>query len=134
SSAEAYEQFYEKIVEEERKLTQELLSETHVDADEKDSAEEAQERLVFGYEIKDQPVPIQDIQDEERKAIIQGTVFQLDVKELRNGNTLFTFSITDFTDSLQCKCFAKSKEDVKILNRLSVGMWVRVRGRVEYDR
>lgn len=32
------------------------------------------------------------------------------------------------------KVFAKSKEDVKIMNLLANGKWVKVRGRVEYDR
>lgn len=32
------------------------------------------------------------------------------------------------------KMFAKTKEDVKILSLLANGKWVKVRGRVEYDR
>ena len=35
---------------------------------------------------RNQPVPIQEIQDEEKKITIQGAVFGLDRKELRNGN------------------------------------------------
>ena len=42
--------------------------------------------------------------------------------------------MTDFTDSMQLKMFAKTKDDVKILSLLANGKWVKVRGRVEYDR
>src|SRR5690606_29659566 len=55
-------------------------------------------------------------------------------KELRNGNTLFIFNLTDYTDSLQMKLFAKNKEDLKIMNQLANGKWIRARGRVEMDR
>jgi DNA polymerase-3 subunit alpha (Gram-positive type) len=87
----------------------------------------------FGYELKDPAVPIQTIQDEMKKTIVHGTIFQIEERELRNGNTLFQFSITDFTDSLPIKVFAKSKEDLKSLRRMKTGMWVKLRGKVEYD-
>ncbi len=134
SRAEEYERFQAKIIEEERAFTQELLSEAAFGGGDGGAPEDPADRLSYGYDIKDQPVPIQQIIDEEKKATIQGTVFQLEVKELRNGSTLFQFSVTDFTDSLQCKCFAKTKEDVKTLKLLAVGKWIRLRGRVEYDR
>jgi DNA polymerase-3 subunit alpha (Gram-positive type) len=133
SRAEEYERFQAKIIEEERMFTQELLSEAAFGG-ESEALDDAPDKLMYGYDIKDQPVPIQNIQEEEKKVVLQGTVFQLDVKELRNGNTLFQFSITDFTDSFQCKCFAKTKEDVKTLKLLALGKWIRVRGKVEYDR
>lgn len=91
-------------------------------------------KLQIGNDIKEQAVSILEIQDEEKKITIQGTIFGLDSKELRNGNTLFTFCITDFTDSLQMKMFAKTKEELKIMGQLANGKWVRARGKVEYDR
>lgn len=87
----------------------------------------------FGYELKDPAVPLQTIQDEMKKTIVHGTIFQIEERELRNGNTLFQFSITDFTDSLPIKVFAKSKDDLKALRRMKTGMWVKLRGKVEYD-
>ncbi|MBJ8193939.1 hypothetical protein JDS79_45370, partial [Bacillus cereus] len=78
-------------------------------------------RLQFGYDIKEPAVPMQDIQDEEKKVTLQGTIFGLDSKELRNGSTLFTYYLTDFSDSLQMKMFAKTKEDLKILSLLANG-------------
>src|SRR5690606_35165117 len=61
-------------------------------------------------------------------------IVQLEEKELRNGNTLFQFILTDFTDSLTVKVFAKNKDDLQALKLLANGKWIRVRGRVEYDR
>ncbi|MEF3352455.1 PolC-type DNA polymerase III [Paenibacillus sp. GYB006] len=133
SNREAMVQFEQKKREEEREVIQNMM--TMIEAEMAPvEEEEGDVRLQMGYEIKEQPVPIKDIQDEEKKVTLQGTVFGLDKKELRNGNTLYTFYLTDFTDSMQMKVFAKSKEDVRILNLLANGKWVKVRGRVEYDR
>ena len=63
-----------------------------------------------GYEIKDAAVPIQEIQEEEKKVTIQGRYLRLETKELRNGSTLYTFNLTDFTDSLSSKIFGKIKK------------------------
>ncbi|WP_407082969.1 PolC-type DNA polymerase III [Paenibacillus polygoni] len=133
SNREAMVQFEQKKRDEEREVIQNMM--TMIEAEMAPvEEEEGDVRLQMGYEIKEQAVPMKDIQDEEKKVTLQGTVFGLDKKELRNGNTLYTFYLTDFTDSMQMKVFAKSKEDVRILNLLANGKWIKVRGRVEYDR
>ncbi|WP_054956111.1 PolC-type DNA polymerase III [Paenibacillus dakarensis] len=128
----AYEEFEQKKREEEREVIQAMM--TSLEAENFEEEEEGDIKLQVGYDIKDQPVSIQQIQDEEKKITIQGTIFGLDRKELRNGSTLFMFNLTDFTDSLQMKMFAKTKDDLKVLSLLENGKWVKARGRVEYDR
>ncbi|WP_068619265.1 PolC-type DNA polymerase III [Paenibacillus tuaregi] len=130
---EAFEEFQQRIVEEEREVIQQMMTSMEPEPEEVDESGEVV-KLQVGYEIKEQPVPLKDIQDEEKKITIQGTIFGLDSKELRNGSTLFTFYLTDFSDSLQMKMFAKTKEDLKIMSLLANGKWVKARGRVEYDR
>ncbi|MCS7461856.1 PolC-type DNA polymerase III [Paenibacillus doosanensis] len=128
-----FEKFARKIEEEGKFVTQEIM--TSIEAEqEAEALPDAELKLMIGYEIKDAPTPIQMVQDEEKKVTLQGAVFGLESKELRNGSTLFTFNITDFTDSMMCKAFAKTKEDVKIFSLMQNGTWVKVRGKVEYDR
>ncbi|WP_223066808.1 PolC-type DNA polymerase III [Paenibacillus caui] len=134
NSAEAFEEFQQRIVEENREVIQQLMESIEAEASAQEVGGEEEVKLQVGYEIKDQPVPLHDIQDEEKKVTIQGTIFGLESKELRNGSTLFTFYLTDFSDSLQMKMFAKNKEDLKIMSKLANGKWVKARGRVEYDR
>lgn len=90
--------------------------------------------LQVGYPIKDDPTPIMNIQDERKRVTIQGSVFGCKVRELRNGNTLFTFNLTDFSDSMMHKIFAKTKEDIRMFNLIKDGKWLKTCGRVEYDR
>ncbi|MFG1731433.1 PolC-type DNA polymerase III [Paenibacillus sp. 843] len=129
----AYEEFEQRKREEEREVIEQIMSSMEAELDAEDE-EEGAVRLQVGYDIKEQPVPLQEIQDEEKKITIQGTIFGLDRKELRNGSTLFTFYLTDFSDSLQMKMFGKTKDDLKVLSLLENGKWVKARGRVEYDR
>ncbi|AJY76604.1 PolC-type DNA polymerase III [Paenibacillus beijingensis] len=126
-----YEEFNQKIVQEERDAVQQIMTSV---ASEVPDVEEGDVQLAVGYDIREEPVPIMNVVEEEKKVTVQGAVFGLDVKELRNGSTLFTFNVTDFTDSIAMKMFAKTKEDVKVLSKLANGKWIKARGRVEYDR
>lgn len=134
SKADAYEEFQQKLQQEQREIVELMMMNSEPEEPEDETEPNEVIKLQIGYEIKEQATPILQIQDEEKKITIQGTIFGLESKELRNGNTLFTYFITDFTDSLQIKMFAKTKEDLKIMSQLANGKWVRARGKVEYDR
>lgn len=134
NTTEAVEEFHVQRRKEELEEIEKLMTSMESEFEEDTDADGEPVRLQVGYEIKEQPTPLQDIQDEEKKITIQGTIFGLESKELRNGSTLFTYFLTDFSDSLQMKMFAKNKEDLKIMNLLANGKWVKARGRVEYDR
>ncbi|MDF2722264.1 MAG: polC, partial [Paenibacillus sp.] len=129
---EEFEKFAQRVVEEERTVIQEMMI-----AEQEPKTPEVAEgeiKLMIGYDIKEPPVPLKDVLEEEKKVTVQGLIFGLDKKELRNGNTLFEFKLTDFSDSLMLKAFARNKEDLKILNLLADGKWIRARGKVEYDK
>jgi len=130
---EIYEDFAQKIVQEEREAVQQIMASAQVE-EAADADGDEVVRLAVGYDIREEAVPLMNIREEEKKITVQGMVFGLDVKELRNGSTLFTFNLTDYTDSIAMKMFAKTKEDVKVLNALANGKWVKARGRIEYDR
>ncbi|GIP36851.1 DNA polymerase III PolC-type [Paenibacillus sp. J31TS4] len=130
---EEYLKFAQLIEEEERMVTQEMMmavpQETVVA-----KPEEGRQVLMIGFEIKDAAVPIQSIKEEEKKVTLQGTVFGLETKELKSGSTLITFNLTDFTDSIAVKAFAKTKEDVKLYSLLENGKWIKASGKIEFDR
>jgi DNA polymerase-3 subunit alpha (Gram-positive type) len=132
SKPDTYNEFTQKIEEENRAAIELMMASVREEAPAEQG--EAPQVLQHGYEIKEPPVPIQEIVEEEKKITVQGVIFGLETKELRTGSTLFTCSITDFTDSLSIKIFGKNKEDVKMLSLLANGKWVKMRGKVEYDR
>lgn len=130
---EIYDQFARQVSEEGKSVTQEILT-SIVREEEASKGSDADLKLMVGYDIREDAVPLQQITEEEKKVAIQGMVFGLESKELKTGTVLFSFNITDFTSSLSIKAFAKTKEDVKIYSLIANGKWLKLRGKVEYDR
>ncbi|HET7522003.1 MAG TPA: PolC-type DNA polymerase III [Bacillales bacterium] len=89
--------------------------------------------LIVGYAVKDEPVQIETITEEERRITIQGYVFEADTRELRSGRVLLTVKITDYSDSLQVKMFSRKDEDIPKLQAVKKGMWLKARGSIQHD-
>lgn len=131
---EEYVKFKDQTEQEDRtKMLEALLSSEQTQKQAKEGQEEHTGPVTIGYMIKDEPVPIKEIQDEERRITIQGYVFFSELKELRSGRSLLTFKITDYTDSLNVKVFSRDKDDVSLLQSIKKGMWVKVRGGIQLD-
>lgn len=130
------EDFQEKRLKEEQALIDQALTEQKR-AVEKAAAKKFEkpkiERIQIGMEIQDQPLSIREIQEEERRVTIQGKVFKKEVKELKSGRILHTLYVTDHTDSIAAKLFAQDKEDLAVLEQVETGMWLKIRGSVQFD-
>lgn len=91
--------------------------------------------ILFGKMIKDQSQPIQDVQDEARNVVIEGKLIVFDTRELRTGRQLLTFDIADLSDGISCKTFFDDKDKFnKIINSLSKGMQIKIKGTVQFDK
>ncbi|MFT9847819.1 PolC-type DNA polymerase III [Aneurinibacillus sp. REN35] len=132
---ETYQQFVEQREEEDRSRAMEALLEKQKEKEKAEASKEAVlgEVLQMGYDIKDEAISICDIQEEMGRTCIEGLVFGAELRELRSGRTLCTFNITDYTDSLQVKIFARDKDDVPKLAAIKNGIWLRVRGTIQED-
>jgi DNA polymerase-3 subunit alpha (Gram-positive type) len=91
--------------------------------------------LVIGYPIKEEEEirTLDSIVEEERRVVVQGYVFDAELKELKSGRSLLTLKITDYTNSILVKMFSRDKEDAALMARVKKGMWVKVRGSVQND-
>lgn len=72
------------------------------------------------------------IVEEERVVIVQGYVFDAELRELRSGRKLLTFNMTDYTSSFAVKKFSNGKDE-EMLAAVRPGKWVRVKGNVQED-
>lgn len=123
--ADYVEQMIKKIEEEEK-------SEKKKNMAGKDAAEE-EGPLLIGNPVEEEIQPIRVIQDEMRRIAVEGRVFSLESRDLPSGRTLFTFNITDYTNSITCKIFAKGEKQRQTLQKLHNGMWLRLQGAVQFD-
>src|SRR5690625_520010 len=84
-------------------------------------------RTLLGSAIKQQPVKMETLDDEERSVTLAGEIFSLETRTMRSGRRMVLFDFTDGTDSLSAKVFIDEKDEVPALKE---GMWVRARGRL----
>jgi DNA polymerase III subunit alpha, Gram-positive type len=91
------------------------------------------DKIELGHPITEPATPLKEIQDEMRRVVVEGRIFTVETRELASGRTLFTFNITDNSDSISCKTFAKGDKQVEVLRLLKDGMQLRVRGTVQFD-
>lgn len=123
----------EQRVKQDEQLVTQALEEQKKATSPKSVKQPVVKKIQIGMDIHDEPVPIREIEEEERRITIQGKVFKTDVKELKSGRILHTLYITDHTNSITAKLFAQDKEDIAVLNEVKIGMWLRVRGSVQFD-
>ncbi|WP_042356236.1 PolC-type DNA polymerase III [Bacillus rubiinfantis] len=133
---EEYQQFLRaKEKEDQERALMAMVEMQKKEAESAENPQVAEGPLSIGLSIKDD-LEIQsmiDIIDEERRVVIQGYIFDADIRELRSGRSLLTFKITDYTSSLMVKMFSRDKEDATQFQRIKKGMWVKVRGSIQND-
>ena len=92
--------------------------------------------ILYGKAIRETPRPIGEaVQNLGTKVTVVGDVFAKEIKELRNGKNVATFSITDYSGSLLIKCFIKAeeKEYLDTLGSIKSGVTLLVSGKIDYD-
>lgn len=132
---EQYQQFLEsKRKEDEERAKQAIIDLQKFEADQKQSEDSPSGPIIIGSNIvSDEVISIEEIQDEEKRVVIEGYIFDTETRELRSGRTLLTCKITDYTDSILIKMFSRDKEDAELLKAVKKGMWVRARGSIQND-
>lgn len=115
---------------------QKLVQQTVIEKEKRDQAKwnnTQNKPLMLGYKIQDDPMYMEEIQDEERRVTVQGYVFAVEVRKLRSGRSLLIVKVTDYTDSLQIKMFSKGDEDAEKFEQVKAGIWIKARGSIQTD-
>ncbi|MBQ2115593.1 MAG: PolC-type DNA polymerase III [Lachnospiraceae bacterium] len=84
--------------------------------------------VIFGRDFEEESIHIEEIWGEMGEVVIRGKVRTLDQREIRNGKTIVSFEITDFTDTIKVKMFVHNEQLEDILKDLKVGAFVKVKG------
>lgn len=129
---DAIEKFREQKAIEDQKIVQQAVRDKEERA--KQKPDESQKGPIFiGAQIKDDPIPMEQVLEEERRVVFQGYVFDSDVRELRSGRHLLIAKVTDYTSSFHIKMFSKGDQDEVQFAQLKKGMWVKARGSIQTD-
>lgn len=137
ANSNEYEQFLQAKEQEDHERALLALAEMQKQGAEKDqdNGDASEGPLSIGLSIKDDSDlrSMIEIVDEERRVVVEGYIFDAEIRELRSGRSLLTFKITDYTSSIMVKMFSRDKEDAIQFQRVKKGMWVKVRGSIQND-
>ncbi len=90
--------------------------------------------VLYGRDFDGEAVELDKLEGEIGTVVIRGRILSSECRELRSGNTLFLFNVSDFTDTITVKMFARegALEDLK--EAVKTGRFVRIKGVANLDR
>ena len=88
------------------------------------------DRILYGKIIKEGVMPIRDLNEGMRNAVIAGRIFKMEERGLRSGKTLITLYVTDDTSSIICKLFPKDAGEAA---GIRTGQFVKLKGSASVD-
>lgn len=75
-----------------------------------------------------------DIRSDSGRVIVEGEIFNIEIKELNGGKKLATINITDYTNSITLKIFERKNQNGCLEEIFKKGQVIRARGDVVYDK
>lgn len=102
--------------------------------EEKEVDDDGPVRVQYGPDIRPQePITeIIEIEHEVRDITVQGYVFDVDLREFKDL-MIVTVKITDYTDSIVAKMFARQKDQYAVAQAIKKGQWLKIKGFVQHD-
>ncbi len=73
------------------------------------------------------------ILEEERSVVVEGYVFDVEVRKLRSERELLIIKMTDYSSSLTIKKFSNNESDEAAFSRIKEGMWLKAQGSIQED-
>lgn len=74
-----------------------------------------------------------EIETEERSVVIEGYVFDVEIRTLKSERQIMTMKVTDYTSSFILKKFSRDEDDEAFFASIKKGQWIRARGAVQED-
>ena len=90
--------------------------------------------VVYGRDIEEEAIPIDQIQGEMGEVVIHGQLINLETRDIRNEKTILIFEVTDFTDTIMMKMFARTAQVPEILEGIQKGKFYKIKGVTTIDK
>ena len=84
--------------------------------------------------IDEEIMNIVDVTSYSGDVVVKGDIFDLEIRELRNGSKLYIVYITDYTSSIACKTFVNENQEDEISDILKKGNNVKIKGFANIDQ
>lgn len=90
--------------------------------------------LIFGKNFEDEPISLDQVVSEMGEITIHGKIINFDTREIRNEKTILLFAVSDFTDTITVKMFARNEQLPELLGELKKGVFVKIKGITTIDK
>ncbi len=90
--------------------------------------------VILGRDFEDDAITLESIVGEMGQITIRGQIRTLEFKEIRNEKTIIMMDVTDFTDTITVKIFARNDQLDEIKGGLKQGIFVKIKGVTTIDR
>ena len=90
--------------------------------------------VIYGRDFEEESMEIEKIDGPIGEVVIRGKILSVDTREIRNEKTIIIFSVTDFTDTIVLKIFARNDDVPELLKEIRGGKFVRVKGVATIDK
>lgn len=90
--------------------------------------------VLYGRDFEGEIIEIEKIDGEIGEITIRGKILTVDSRELRSGKTIMIFDVTDFTDTLTVKMFAKEEQLEDLNAAVMKGSFIRIKGVTTIDK
>ena len=89
--------------------------------------------LIYGRDFEGEEIELSQVVGEMGEIIFRGKVISAETREIRNEKTIFSFAVTDFTDSIKVKIFLKNEQVPEILGEIKKGAFLKIKGVTSFD-
>ena len=99
--------------------------------------------LLYGKDFKEDPIPLDMLTEDNEEVVVRGKLLSVSTRLLkqkkdRDGNdlpqkALVLFTITDLTDSIECKLFIKAEKAAELEEGLNQAGFIQLKGILQFD-
>ncbi|WP_270646685.1 PolC-type DNA polymerase III [Paeniclostridium hominis] len=91
------------------------------------------DEYIYGDNVNAPVEKINRLNQNSGTVCIVGEVFDVELKELRNGKVLLIAAVTDYTSSISCKLFLNDMNKDKVIDSVNKGAYLKIKGDALYD-
>ena len=89
--------------------------------------------LIYGRDVDGEEIELAQVIGEMGEIVFRGKVISAEAREIRNEKSIFTFSVTDFTDSITVKMFLRNEQLPEMLDEIKKGAFFKIKGVTKLD-
>lgn len=90
--------------------------------------------VLYGRDFEGEAMRMDEILGEMGEVTVRGMIMDLDKREIRNEKTILIFNVTDFTDTMTIKLFARNDQVAEITSGIKPSAFVKLQGMTMVDK